>query len=95
MHWIGFLPAALAALTDCLVKFMVLANQGELPGRVIVFQAVMFAAALAVAAPQRWIVCAAFVLLFAGVLISGFSVGAFYIPTVLAAAWSVSRRSAL
>ena len=95
MRLVAFLPAVLAALTDCLVSFIVRAIQPDYPGRVIILQSVMFAAALLVALPYRWVLVPAFVLLFAGVLISGFSVGIFYVPTVIAAAWTVSRRSAV
>jgi hypothetical protein len=91
MRWVRFLPAVLAALTDCLVTFIVRANQQDYPDGVIVFQAVMFAAALAVAAPQHWVRFSAFLLLIAGAFITGFSVGVFYVPTVIAAAFSVSR----
>ena len=91
LRWVRFLPAVLAALTDCLVVFIVRANQQDYPDRVIVYQAVMFAAALAVAAPQHWMRFPAFLLLIAGAFIAGFSVGVFYVPNVIAAAFSVSR----
>ena len=91
MRWVKFLPAVLAALTDCLVTFIVRANQQDYPDRVIILQAVMFAAALTTALPQLWVRFAALLLLIAGVLISGFSVGFFYVPTVIAAALLLSR----
>jgi len=94
MRLVAFLPAALAALTDFVVTLVVRAIQQDYPWQVVVLQAVMFVAALLGAVPQKWVVLAAFVLLSAGVLISGFSVGILYVPTVIAAAWSVSRRSA-
>jgi hypothetical protein len=55
----------------------------------------MFAAALMVVPRQRWVRVAAFALLIAGVLISSFSVGMFYVPTLIAATWSVSKRPPL
>jgi hypothetical protein len=94
MRYVAFLPAALAALTDFFVTLIVRANQPDYPDRVIILQVVMFAAALLVAIPQRWVFTAALLLLVGGALISGFSVGIFYVPPVLAATWVVSRRSA-
>jgi hypothetical protein len=91
MRWVKFLPAMLAALTDCVVTFSVRANQQDYPDRVIILQVVMFAAALATALPQLRVRFAALLLLIAGVLL-GFSVGLFYVPTVIAAALSLSRR---
>lgn len=94
MRFVVFLPAVLAALTDLLVAFIVRANQPNYPGRVIILQAVMLSAALLVTLPHRWVLIAGFVLLLAGVFTSLASVGMFYVPTVIAAAWIASRRSA-
>jgi hypothetical protein len=50
---IPFLPAALAAVTDVLTTGFVLGHQPDYPGRLIVFQVVMFGAALLAAVPQQ------------------------------------------
>jgi multisubunit Na+/H+ antiporter MnhF subunit len=95
MRFLAFLPAVLAALTDFLVVFYVRAIQPrDYPDRVVIFQVFMFAAALLVAVPDRWARATAFALLGAGVFVTGFSVGVFYIPTVVVAAWVVSREPA-
>jgi multisubunit Na+/H+ antiporter MnhF subunit len=94
MRFLVFLPALLAALTDFGVAFYVRAIQPNYPDRVVIFQVFMFAAALLVAVPDRWARATAFTLLGVGVWITGFSVGVFYIPTVVVAAWAVSREPA-
>ena len=88
---IPFLPAALAALTDAFATSTVRANQPDLPGRFIVFQVVMFCAALLAAAPNKWVRFVGFVLLLAGTFIAGFSVGLFYLPTFFAFVWVMTR----
>jgi hypothetical protein len=95
MRYVAFLPAAIAALTDGFVTLFVRSLPQDYPDRVIILQAVMFAAALMVVPRQRWVRVAAFALLIAGVLISSFSVGMFYVPTLIAATWSVSKRPPL
>ena len=65
-----FLPAVLAALTDAFATSTVRANQPDLPGRFIVFQIVMFGAALLSAVPKKWVRIVGFVVLLAGVFIS-------------------------
>jgi cell division protein FtsW (lipid II flippase) len=69
---IPFLPAALAAVTDAFATATVRANQPDLPGRFIVFQIVMFGAALLAAVPNKWVRLTGFVLLLAGMFITGF-----------------------
>ena len=86
-----FLPALLAALTDAFATSTVRANQPDLPGRFIVFQIVMFGAALLAAVPSKWVRLVGFVLLLAGMVITGFSVGLFYLPTFFAAVWVMTR----
>jgi hypothetical protein len=86
-----FLPAVLAALTDAFATSTVRANQPDLPGRFIVFQIVMFGAALLAAVPSKWVRLVGFVLLLAGMFITGFSVGLFYLPTFFAAVWVMTR----
>lgn len=86
-----FLPAVLAALTDAFATATVRANQPDLPGRFIVFQIVMFGAALLAAVPSKWVRFAGFVLLLAGMFITGFSVGLLYLPTFFAVVWVMVR----
>jgi hypothetical protein len=88
---IPFLPAALAALTDAFATSTVRANQPDLPGRFIVFQVVMFCAALLAAVPNKWVRFVGFVLLLAGMFITGFSVGMFYLPTFFVFVWVMTR----
>ena len=61
-----FLPAALAALTDVVTAAIVHARQPDYPGRFIVFQIVMFGAALLAAVPNKWVRIVGLVLLLAG-----------------------------
>ena len=89
---LSYLPAALAAVTDIATAAMVRANQPDYPGRFVVFQIVMFGAALLAASPRTWVRLAAFLVLLAGAYITGFSVGMFYIPTVIAAGWMLVRQ---
>ena len=86
-----FLPALLAALTDAFATATVRANQPDLPARFVVFQVVMFGAALLSAVPRKWVRIVGFVLLLAGVFITGFSVGMFYLPTFFAFVWVMAR----
>jgi hypothetical protein len=88
---IPFLPAALAALTDAFATSTVRANQPDLPARFIVFQVVMFCAALLAAVPNKWLRFVGFVLLLAGMFITGFSVGMFYLPTFFVFVWVMVR----
>jgi hypothetical protein len=88
---IPFLPAALAGVTDGVTTSMVRANQPDYPGRFIVFQVVMFGAALLTAIPNKWVRFVGFVLLLAGMYITGFSVGTFYLPTFFAVVWLMVR----
>ena len=87
----AFLPAALAAVTDAFATLTVRANQPDLPGRFVVFQIVMFGAALLAAVPNKWVRFVGFVLLLAGMFITGFSVGMFYLPTFFAFVWVMVR----
>jgi len=86
-----FLPAVLAALTDAFATATVRANQPDLPGRFVVFQIVMFGAALLAAVPSKWVRFVGFVLLLAGMFITGFSVGMFYLPTFFVFVWVMVR----
>ena len=88
---IPFLPAALALATDAVTAAMVRGNQPDYPGRFIVFQIVMFGAALLSAVPRKWVRIVGFVLLLAGVFITGFSVGMFYLPAFFAFVWVMVR----
>jgi hypothetical protein len=81
----------LAALTDAFATATVRANQPDLPARFVVFQVVMFGAALLSAVPRKWVRIVGFVLLLAGVFITGFSVGMFYLPTFFAFVWVMAR----
>jgi hypothetical protein len=80
-----------AALTDVFATATVHANQPDLPGRFIVFQVVMFGAALLAAVPNKWVRFVGFVLLLAGIFITGFSVGLFYLPTFFVFVWVMVR----
>jgi hypothetical protein len=85
-----YLPAVLAAVTDAVTAEMVRANQPDYPGRFIVFQIVMFGAALLAAVPSKWVRIVGIVLLLAGVLIS-MAVGLLYLPTFFAVVWVMLR----
>jgi hypothetical protein len=61
------------------------------PADFVVFQIVMFGAALLAAVPSKWVRFTGFVLLLAGMFITGFSVGMFYLPTFFAAVWVMTR----
>jgi hypothetical protein len=69
---------------------MVRSSQPEYPGRFIVYQVVMFGAALLAAAPHKWVRMVGLVLLLAGVLIS-MAVGLLYLPTFFAVVWVMAR----
>jgi hypothetical protein len=86
-----FLPAVLAGLTNAVTTAMVRSGQPEYPGRFIVFQVVMFGAALLAAVPNKWVRFVGFVLLLAGMFITGFSVGLLYLPTFFAFVWVMTR----
>ena len=87
---IPFLPAALAAVTDVLTACVVTAHQPDYPARAVVYQVVMFGAALLSAVPKKWVRIVGFVLLLAGVFIS-MAVGLLYLPTFFAAVWVMTR----
>src|ERR1019366_989980 len=57
----------------------------------IVFQIVMFGAALLAAVPSKWVRLTGFLLLLAGMFITGFSVGMFYLPTFFVFVWVMVR----
>jgi hypothetical protein len=86
-----FLPAVLAAVANIVATAMVRSNQPEHPGRFVVYQVVMFGAALSAAIPNKWVRFAGFVLVLAGMTITGFSVGTLYVPTFLAVVWLMVR----
>jgi hypothetical protein len=56
-----------------------------------VYQVVMLGAALLSAVPKKSVRIVGFVLLLAGVFITGFSVGMFYLPTFFAFVWVMAR----
>jgi hypothetical protein len=85
-----FLPAVLAGLTNAVTAAMVHSGQPEYPGRFVVYQVVMFGAALLAAVPNKWVRFVGFVLLIAGVLIS-MAVGLLYLPTFFAFVWVMTR----
>jgi hypothetical protein len=86
-----FLPAGLAAVTNAATAGLVGAHQPDYPVRFVVFQIVMLGAALLSAVPSKWVRSAGFVILLAGVCISGMSVGLLYVPTFFAAVWVMVR----
>jgi hypothetical protein len=87
----SYIPAALALVTDIFTTVLVRAHQPEYPFRFVVFQVVMFGAALLCIAAKMWVRLLGFCVLLAGALISGFSVGMFYYPSVFAAGWIALR----
>ena len=86
-----FIPAALAAVTDVLTTCVVTAHQPDYPRRFVVYQVVMFGAALLAAVSNKWVRFTGFVLLLAGMFITGFSVGRFYLPTFFVFVWVMVR----
>ena len=87
---IPFLPAVLAALTDVWTAVIVIDHQPAYPATVVVYQVVMFGAALLSAVPKKWVRFTGIVLLLAGVLIS-MAVGLLYLPTFFAFVWVMTR----
>jgi hypothetical protein len=87
-----FLPAIIAAATDLVTLVIVLSLPQEYPLRVVTYQLAMFGLALLLATSYRWMWVASFSLLIVGVVLAGFSIGMFYIPTVVAAGWVMVRR---
>jgi hypothetical protein len=86
-----FLPAVLAGLTNAVTAAMAGSSQPEYSGRFVVYQVVMFGAALLAAVPNKWVRFVGFVLLLAGMFITGFSVGLLYLPTFFAFVWVMTR----
>jgi hypothetical protein len=86
-----FLPAALAAVTDVLTAGIVVAHQPDYPAGVVVYQVLIFGAALLAAVPTKWVRFVAFGMLLAGVGITALSVGVFYLPTFFAVVWLMVR----
>jgi hypothetical protein len=72
-----FLPAVLTALINAVAAAMVRPHQPDYPAIFIVFQVVMLGTALLAAVPNKWVRFVGFVILLAGVYISGMSVGMF------------------
>ena len=70
-----FLPAALAAVSDVLTAGIVVAHQPDYPATVVVYQVVMFGAALLAAVPRKSVQFVGLVTLLAGVAITALSVG--------------------
>ncbi len=91
-----FVPATMAAATDVFTGILVSQNQRNYPVRFVIYQIAMVGLCLLLASPyRRWWVAlwiTAFLLLILGVWLAGFSVGLFYIPTVVAAGWVMVRR---
>src|ERR1035441_2231411 len=87
---IPFLPAVLAALTDVWTAVIVIDHQPDYPARAVVYQVVMFGAALLSAVPKKSVRIVGFVLLLAGVFIS-MAIGLLYLPTFFAAVWVMTR----
>lgn len=88
-----FFPAVLAVGTDLVTAVFVHQHQPDYPVQLVTFQIVMVGAAMLVAAPQRWMWPVALLVLLGGVLLTGMSVGMFYIPTLLVAGWVAARRT--
>jgi len=86
-----FLPAALAAVTGVLTAGIVVAHQPDYPAGVVVYQVLMFGAALLAAVPTKWVRFVAFGMLLAGIAITALSVGVFYLPTFFAVVWLMVR----
>jgi hypothetical protein len=86
------LPAVLAVSTDLGTGVFVHQHQPDYPVQLITFQIMMVGAAMLVAAPQHWVRWVSLPLLLGGAFVAGMSIGMFYIPTVAAAAFVVSRR---
>ena len=86
-----FLPAVLAAVANIVAIAVVRSNPPENLGRFVVFHVVMFGAALLAAIPNKWVRFVGFVLLLAGMCITGFTVGILYVPTFLAVVWLMVR----
>jgi hypothetical protein len=87
-----FLPAALAIITSMVIAGLVRQHQPDYPVELVILQIIMVMAALLVTAPHRWLRLGAFLVLLFGVLITGMSVGMFYIPTLTAAGWILAMR---
>jgi hypothetical protein len=77
-------------LTDVWTAGIVIAHRPYYPAGVVVFQIVMFGAALLSAVPKKWVRIVGFVLLLAGVFVS-MAIGLLYVPTFLAAVWVMTR----
>ena len=88
---IPFVPAVPAALTNAVTVCVITAHQPDYPARAVVYQVVMLGVALLSAVPRKWVRIVGFVLLLAGVFITGFSVGLFYLPTFFAFVWVMVR----
>lgn len=92
MRPLVFLPAILAVSTDVLTAAIVKSRQQDYPLRFLIFQLVMVGLALLLATRYRQVWVVAFLLLIAGMVVTGFSVGFLYAPTVAAAGWVMVRR---
>ena len=88
----AFLPAFIAAVTDIITTVIVRFSQPDYPFRFLVSQFAMFGLAMLLASPFRPLWVIAFALLIGGVIITGFSVGFIYVPTVVAAGWVMVKR---
>lgn len=88
-----YLPAILAAVTDVGTAVFVRSHQPDYPFQFLFFQLAMFGLAFLMAAPAEYRVVrvSALSLLILGVFLASFTVGVFYVPTVIAAGWLVLR----
>ena len=85
-----FLPAALAVVTAAVTVCVVTAHQPAYPARAVVYQVVMFGAALLAAVPSKWVRIVGIVLLLAGVFVS-MAIGLLYLPTFFVFVWVMTR----
>jgi hypothetical protein len=85
MSVLTYLPALVATITNVGTGIYVSTHQPDYPLPFVIFQLAMTGISLLIATPHRSLWAAAFVLLIGGVLLTGFSVGFFYLPTVVVA----------
>jgi hypothetical protein len=80
-----YLPAIFVVVTNLGTGIWVRQHQPDYPLKFMVFQLAMLGLCLLLATRPLWLWISAVMLLCCGVLLTGFSVGLFYAPTVLAA----------
>jgi hypothetical protein len=86
MSVLPYLPTVIATVTNVGTGIYVSTGQPVYPLPFVIFQVAMTGISLLTATPYRSLWSLAFVLLIGGVLLTGFSVGFFYLPTVVVAA---------